>query len=87
MAQEVNEMNIEKLREEVNPVYSTAHSCLRLVAATGDEDSENLRKVLGFTRFGEMRKALAGDSDFSLINVSDQVKEIIETTGFDTIFC
>lgn len=34
-----------------------------------------------------MRKALAGDSDFSLINMSDQVKEIIETTGFDTIFC
>lgn len=34
-----------------------------------------------------MRKALAGDSDFSLINVSDAVKEIIETTGFDTIFC
>ena len=28
MAQEVNEMNIQKLREEVNPVYSTAHSCL-----------------------------------------------------------
>ena len=39
MAQEVNEMNIEKLREEVNSVYSTAHSCLQLVAATGDEDS------------------------------------------------
>ena len=34
-----------------------------------------------------MRKALAEDSDFSLINVSDSVKEIIETTGFDTIFC
>jgi len=53
MAQEINEMSIEKLREEVNPVYSTAHSCLQLVAATGDEDSENLRKVLGFTKFGE----------------------------------
>ena len=115
MAQEINEMNIEKLREEVNPVYSTAHSCLQLVAATGDEDSENLRKVLGLYRGAEskgnitgicvdmknleyissaglrvlliMRKALAGDSDFSLINMSDQVKEIIETTGFDTIFC
>ncbi|MBR1479159.1 MAG: hypothetical protein IJ608_14540 [Lachnospiraceae bacterium] len=56
MKGEVNEMNIEKLREEVNPVYSTAHSCLQLVAAAGDEDSENLRKVLGFTRFGEDRK-------------------------------
>lgn len=56
MAQKVNEMDIEKLREEVNPVYSTAHSCLQLIAATGDEDSENLRKVLGFTKFGEDRE-------------------------------
>ena len=46
------EFNIEKLREEVNPVYSTAHSCLQIVAAMGDEDSENLRKELGFTVFG-----------------------------------
>ena len=43
MAQGSNEINIDKLREEVNPVYSTAHSCLQLVAASGDEDSENLR--------------------------------------------
>ena len=56
MAQKVNETDIEKLREEVNPVYSTAHSCLQLIAGTGDEDSENLRKVLGFTKFGEDRK-------------------------------
>ena len=46
-------MSIEELRQEVNPVYNTAHSCLQLVAAAGDEDSENLRKILGFTRFGE----------------------------------
>ena len=32
-------------------------------------------------------REVIGDSDFSLINMSDQVKEIIETTGFDTIFC
>ena len=46
------EISIEKLREEVNPVYSTAHSCLQIVASMGDEDSENLRKELGFTFFG-----------------------------------
>ena len=46
------EYDIEKLREEVNPVYGTAQSCLQIVAAIGDEDSENLRKVLGFTEFG-----------------------------------
>ena len=33
------DINIEKLREEVNPVYSTAHSCLQIVAATGDVES------------------------------------------------
>ncbi len=46
------EFNIEKLREEVNPVYSTAHSCLQLLAAIGDQDSDVLRKTLGFTVFG-----------------------------------
>jgi anti-anti-sigma factor len=34
-----------------------------------------------------MRKAVKDEKSFSLINVSDNVKEIIETTGFDTIFC
>ena len=34
-----------------------------------------------------MRKALKSEKDFSLINMSDEVKKIIETTGFDTIFC
>ena len=55
------EVNIEKLREEVNPVYSTAHSCLQIVAAMGDEDSEALRKTLGFTVFGADRKERAAD--------------------------
>lgn len=45
--------SIEKLREEVNPVYSTAKSCLQIVAKLGDEDSENLRKELGLSVFGE----------------------------------
>lgn len=34
-----------------------------------------------------MRKALDDGKNFSLINMNDTVKEIIETTGFDTIFC
>ena len=46
------ELNIEKLREEVNPVYSTAQSCLQLAARLGDEESEALRKTLGFSDFG-----------------------------------
>ncbi len=46
------ELSIEKLREEVNPVYNTAQSCLQIVALVGDEDSEELRKKLGFSVFG-----------------------------------
>ena len=34
-----------------------------------------------------MRKALTDSNSFNLINMNDSVKEIIETTGFDTIFC
>jgi anti-anti-sigma factor len=34
-----------------------------------------------------MRKALTDEGSFNLINMNDTVKEIIETTGFDTIFC
>ncbi len=63
------DINIEKLREEVNPVYSTAHSCLQIVAATGDEESDNLRKVLGFTKFGEDVKERGADIDPGLKQV------------------
>ena len=73
MAQEINGINeadLDKLREEVNPVYSTAHSCLQLVAATGDEDSEKLRKILGFTRFGEDTKERGA-------NVPPQIREAL----------
>ena len=45
------ELNIEKLREEVNPVYSTAQSCMQQIAMLGDADSEELRKTLGFAEF------------------------------------
>jgi anti-sigma B factor antagonist len=34
-----------------------------------------------------MRKALDSDQNISLVNMNDSVREIIETTGFDTIFC
>ena len=53
------ETNIEKLREEVNPVYSTAQSCLQIAAMLGDEDSEALRKTLGFSVFGADSKQRA----------------------------
>ncbi len=34
-----------------------------------------------------MRKSVADGKDFSLINMSESIKDIIETTGFDNIFC
>ena len=64
------DINIEKLREEVNPVYSTAHSCLQIVSATGDEESDNLRKVLGFTEFG-------ADSKERGSNISPEMKQVL----------
>lgn len=50
---------IDKLREEVNPVFGTAKSCLQILAVTGDEDSEKLRKQLGFPVFGTDSKQRA----------------------------
>lgn len=55
------ELSIEKLREEVNPVYSTAQSCLQITSAIGDEDSEALRKTLGFSVFGADTKERAAN--------------------------
>lgn len=46
-------LSLEQLREEVNPVFNTAQSCLQIVAALGDEDSENMRKALGLSEFGK----------------------------------
>ncbi|MBQ4482073.1 MAG: STAS domain-containing protein [Lachnospiraceae bacterium] len=34
-----------------------------------------------------MRKALTDSNSFNLVNMNHSVKEIIETTGFDSIFC
>ena len=40
--------NTEKLREEVNPVFTTAQVCLRINALMGDSDAQKLTKLLGF---------------------------------------
>lgn len=55
-----NEFNLEKLRAEVNPVFSTAQSCLQILARIGDKDSEALRTKLGFTVFGADTAERAG---------------------------
>ena len=41
-------MNIQELRETVNPVFNTAKSCLYMNAAAGDVDSKHLMEVIGF---------------------------------------
>ena len=53
------ELDLEKLREEVNPVYSTAQSCMQQIAKLGDADSEQLRKTRGFAEFGADSKERA----------------------------
>ena len=44
----MSDINTSQLREEVNPVFTTARSCLQITAATGDEDSKKLLGILGF---------------------------------------
>jgi len=82
------DINIEKLREEVNPVYSTAHSCLQIVAGTGDEESDNLRKVLGFTKFGEDAKERGADIDPGLkqvlLSLMPIFSSLVETRFFSS---
>ena len=72
-------LNIEKLREEVNPVYNTAQSCLQIVASIGDEDSENLRKKLGFSVFGEDTKEKAANIPPQIINALMAVMPIFNS--------
>lgn len=43
-----NEINMDMLREEVNPVFLTAQSCLRISADLGDQDAISLRQILNF---------------------------------------
>ena len=40
--------DLDSLREEVNPVFTTAQACVRVNAGLGDEDSLALLKELGF---------------------------------------
>ena len=48
--------DIQELREMVNPVFSTARSCVQLHAAAGDEDAQRLLDAMGFESFGEHLK-------------------------------
>lgn len=43
-----NETNMDMLREEVNPVFLTAQSCLKINADLGDQDAIRLMEILDF---------------------------------------
>ncbi|MBR1444466.1 MAG: hypothetical protein IJ583_13160, partial [Firmicutes bacterium] len=45
-------MEIQKIREAVNPVFNTAKACTQLIAAAGDEDAKKIIDVLEFPSFG-----------------------------------
>ncbi len=45
-------MDIQELRELVNPVFNTAKACVQLDAAAGDADAKRLLDALGFEPFG-----------------------------------
>ncbi|MBQ2669222.1 MAG: STAS domain-containing protein [Clostridia bacterium] len=48
--------DIAKIREEVNPVFNTARSCLQITSSLGDEDSEKLCRILGFSSMSAEQK-------------------------------
>ena len=49
----MNMVNLQELRELVNPVVNTAKSCLDFDAKNGDPDSRQLLDILGFTAKNE----------------------------------
>lgn len=70
-------MNDKELRGIVNPVFSTAKSCIQLNAASGDEDSIALLKALSFKSFDDTlsEKALPKE-------ISDQIRNIVPAYMF-----
>ena len=48
--------DISQIREEVNPVFNTARSCLQITSSLGDEDSEKLCRILGFSEMSAEQK-------------------------------
>ncbi len=57
-----DELNLEKLREEVNPVFSTAQACMLQLAKHGDADFIKLRDALGLDEGSADFKSGGGDS-------------------------
>ncbi len=56
----MNEKNIDiaAIQEEVNPVFTTAVSCLQIEAAIGDEEAGMLLKELGFPTMADSMKEI-----------------------------
>ncbi len=50
--------DLAAIQEEVNPVFTTAVSCLQIEAAIGDEDACTLLKALGFPTMAESMKEI-----------------------------
>ncbi len=74
------ELDLEKLREEVNPVYSTAQSCMQQIAKLGDADSETLRKTLGFAEFGADSKERAADIPPEILSALMKAMPVLTAT-------
>ena len=45
----MSDLDIDKLREEVNPVFTTAQSCLRINAEMGNRDAVKMMELLGIS--------------------------------------
>jgi len=82
------ELCVEKLREEVNPVYNTAYSCLKILSALGDKEANELSETLGLASSGDENRA-NGESAKSQNPQNDNIgatvfSGLIETRFFAT---
>ena len=75
----MSNFNIDDLRLEVNPVFTTAQACLRITAEMGDEDSRRMMDQLNFT-YEKPTPESVGMTQATLDFISQRLKP-----GFNTI--
>ncbi len=68
-------IDLASIQKEVNPVFTTAISCLQIEAAIGDEDACTLLKELGFPTLAESMK------EIDTTNIEQIPKEVAELFG------
>lgn len=78
----------QTLLERVNPVFNTAKMTVYQLAATGNTDAAEIAKKLEYISSAGLRvllKLTKSVGEVSIVNVSPEVYEIFDVTGFTSI--